>query len=218
MKTSITIFIFLLQPLFISAFAMSETKIPADSISEGKVFILNDDSEIIGKILSQTKDSINIITESEITIQIPINSISKIYDHNYFAKNIIYLDAASLLFVGYVNINYDYMLNINSSIRFGAGIGYLFEWEGPSHNYQGFSLMYNFLPGKNNSKFELGFGASYIKEEIEYYRSEYKSRFSVAITIGYRYQNRIEGMLFRIGASYLGYIGGLNLSLGYSFP
>lgn len=61
MKTAITILIFLLQALFISAKAMNEILVTDDSSSEEKSFIvLLDGSELIGKILSQNSDSLNI--------------------------------------------------------------------------------------------------------------------------------------------------------------
>lgn len=218
MKTSIIIFIFLLQALCLSASAMNETPIPADSSSEKKVIVLNDDSEIIGKILTQTKDSMNILTENGIIIQISVNSISNIYKHNYFVKNIIYIDAASIIISSYVNANYELMLNPNLSVRFGAGIGYSTGgFTGPSHNYQGISCMINFLPGKNISKYELGIGVYYIKEEIEYNNSEFKTKFGIAFSVGYRYQNKYGGMIFRTGFSSLGYGIGFHLSLGYAF-
>ena len=65
MKTSITIFIFLLQSLFISAFAMNEAPVSDDSSSiEKSLVVLLDGNEYIGKILSQSKDSINYITNN----------------------------------------------------------------------------------------------------------------------------------------------------------
>ncbi|TAL68971.1 MAG: hypothetical protein EPN82_08655 [Bacteroidetes bacterium] len=209
----IIIFIFLLQPFFISALAINETPIPFDSSSGNKVIILMDDSEIVGNIIEQSKSSLRIQKEDGIILRIPNSKIKIIYNQDYFVKNVIYLDMASCLWVGNININYERMIHPIWSIRIGAGIGYgVKDW-----CFQAITLMINFLPGKMYSKFEFGIGTSYVKEVINRYTYSYEMKFNIALAIGYRYQNIYEGMLYRIGFSYLGYGGGVHLSIGYAF-
>lgn len=217
MKTSITIFTFLIQALFISVYAMNESPVPADSSSDIKVIILNDDSELIGNITGQTKDSIRIFTDSGKTIQIPISSINKIYDKDYYAKNNIYVDAGSVLISSYININYERLLTKVITIRVGYGFGYLIRnlADGPTTNGESLGLLLNILVPDGNSKFELGFGAVYFMENIDFKPTA--NEFGFAFSIGYRYQPKYGGILFRAGLSKFYPCGGFHLSLGQAF-
>ncbi|MCL5991199.1 MAG: hypothetical protein M1419_03755 [Bacteroidetes bacterium] len=181
------------------------------------LIILKNDHKLKGRIISKTRDSVIMKVGPGLAAQISNSEIDDIYPNDYFARNVLYIDAASIIFVGYISANYDFMLNPFFSIRLGAGLGYELSFSGSSGYYRGVTGMMNFLPGGENSKFEFGIGASYVMEDREYYQSKNNNQVSVAFTIGYRYQNKYKGMLFRIGVSNLGYGGGLHLSLGYAF-
>ena len=224
MKSSITIFIFLLQALFISASAMNETPIPADSSSEIKVIFLRDFSELNGKIISQTKDTLNFLTEDGIIIQIPNSEIKNIYSLDYYAKNNIYFDAGFIQYINYYNINYERLLSKKISIRIGYGyaksLGSL--GDGAGKDGEILSLLCNFLLNKGESKFEIGIGATYCwkktQERInEDYQDIIERTYSFTPAVGYRYQPQYGGLFFKAGISIFYPGAGLNLSLGYTF-
>jgi hypothetical protein len=104
MKTSITILVFLLQAFFISASAMNEAPIPADSVSEEKsLIILDDGTEYVGRILSHSGDSIIFFTNYNKNVSIKNNKISIIVNlldlipssnYNYQSYKISFLDSS----------------------------------------------------------------------------------------------------------------------------
>ncbi|MBI5325539.1 MAG: hypothetical protein HZB41_09775 [Ignavibacteriae bacterium] len=197
---------------------MNEKPVSADSISKIKVIILNNELELVGIVTAQTKDSIYIITDRGMTIQIPILKINKIYDYDYFAKNIIYIDAASFLAIGYITLNYERMIADHFSLRTAYGYGYYFEIDfgggGEARYMNGFNLMANYLIGVKNSKFELGIGLCMTQVKIY---PRILEKFYPTFAIDYRYQPRFGGILFRVGLSEIFATGGINLSLGYTF-
>ncbi len=208
----------MLQALFISASAIKEASVPVDTSSLKKLIILNDDSEIVGNVTAQTNDSIYIVTDSGMTLQIPISSINKIYYHDYYTKNNVYIDAGYLLLIYYYNINYERMLTEYISLRLGYGyaetIGSL---AGGCCNKKGenLNILFNLLLFEGNSKVEIGLGVSYIG--FNKYYLDYNQIFSNSFSIGYRYQPKYGGIFFKVGISKFYPGAGLNLSLGYTF-
>ena len=138
-------------------------------------------------------------------------------------RNVIYYELGGTGF-GPVSVNYerDFLLNEKVVFAPGAGISLTrYINEGGTYNIQEhqifFPIQVNFLFGKKNHRFEAGYGMPLAVK---------KDRFGIVgsvyvLRLGYRYQNRKSGFLFRasINPSVIVFtptiMGGL--SVGYVF-
>jgi hypothetical protein len=182
-----------------------------------KRILMNDGHEISGKILYEHKDSVIIKVDSGVSAIVRKSGIDDIYDYNYYAKNILYIDLATVLLSGYCNISYERLFTNFISMRVGYGYGYLVHSiaDGPTTNGQTLCLLVNFLCFEGNSKLEFGMGATYLMEEEVFGPPKYKLGY--AFSCNYRYQPKYGGFIFKTGMSLL-YPGfGFNFAIGHAF-
>ncbi len=144
-------------------------------------------------------------------------------------KNVVQASAGAMVVVGAYGINYERLLvqfEDNSLIGLWgkAGLG---EWAEYGNNGGGYQrLMVGLLTGKSRGHLELNLGGArmYNKRGFENYwmindpqvkpiKSNYVQRNPVG-SLGYRFQKREGGFLFRTG---LGYPEGIFVGLGASF-
>lgn len=119
-------------------------------------------------------------------------------------NNIIYFDLSTLVIMGSISANYERILSDNFSLRGGIGFAYFTD-----KIYFPTMLMCNFLT-KGENKFEIGLGGSLITENY--------NPIKPAFSVGYRYQDKNDGFVFRTGLSWVFYYGmGFHLSLGKAF-
>ena len=149
----------------------------------------------------------------ETPMPIDSSSVTSIFHE----KNIIYIDIASLIFTGYINLNYERKISEHFSLRAGYGFGYFEINNGGFIDYEyknGFNFSFNFFLGEGNSKFEIDGGLCYIWTE----RNSYKTKIIYPIIeIDYRYQPQYGGMIYRVGIGTMFQCLGINISLGYTF-
>jgi len=96
----------------------------------------------------------------------------------------------------WTSINVDF--RINKSSRFSLGTTFYYHYEEEDDDVASFmpSVMYYYLRGKKNKRFEIGGGLSV----LPVWHNDVNYDFPIAFhfVIGYRYQKK-DGLLFRIG-------------------
>ncbi len=142
------------------------------------------------------------------------------------ARNTVYVEVATMLFVGGVSINYERVLTRQFSLRTGLGTGYYADFGGGvTKTAVGTLVMLNYLPSERDYKFEAGIGLSLLYFKDGFPGGDLLGRvdpgsLSVmpAIAIGYRYQQRDGGFFFRVGITYTYFmLTPLQVSFGYTF-
>lgn len=140
------------------------------------------------------------------------------------ARNSIYLELLGS--GGIYSFNYDRMFTENISGRIGVmyfpAVPSLFS---SVENLFIMPFTLNFLIGENSHKLELGAGIVYGQANVGITfnnETETSSAISETFTIGYRYQQRLGGFLFRIGFTPLFRFGEIfmpwgGISIGFSF-
>jgi hypothetical protein len=146
------------------------------------------------------------------------------------ATNIVYGEVATMVFWTWGSVNYERMLNERSSVRIGVGGGYFSVPAERAISGYGATVMYNYFPIGVEHRLELGIGvaianttgpsvdlppvyASFSDIPPELTRLWW---YGPAVSIGYRYQPRDGGFLFRVGATLVNLFGfPLQVSLGY---
>ncbi|MFH1051923.1 MAG: hypothetical protein V1779_13460 [bacterium] len=135
-----------------------------------------------------------------------------------YKKNIIYLDLSTLIIMGSISANYERLFSKNFSIRGGIGYSFLlkeyYTEMGSENRWDTYTtamiLLNAFTSGIN--KFEGGLGISVINDSYDRYS------FAPSGTIGYRYHNIKDGLIFRVGISGVYVYGlGVHLSVGKAF-
>lgn len=182
---------------------------------------------VTGDSISENYDSTHIKIKPGIAVQISNNDYDNIFENDYYAKNNLYIDFATVIFSGYINLNFERMITKFLSLKFGYGFGYyntlpILIFFPEIDFYSEYNLMLNLLIGKDNSKFDIGLGASYFRVLEQQHYNTGSRGFSPAISLGYRYQPRYGGLIFRFGGTWLFGDGdvsvcGLHFSLGYTF-
>jgi hypothetical protein len=116
-----------------------------------------------------------------------------------------------------ISINYERLIyegpKVKSTVRIGSGLPFKRE-------IHIIPLMVNLLVGRKSSHFEVGFGYEFI-----FLNNNYSKAFgAVTGVIGYRYQPRLTGFVFRAGLTpSIGIVGSLwggsiiGVSAGYKF-
>ncbi len=133
-------------------------------------------------------------------------------------KNIIYLDLSTLIIWGSLSANYERLISDNFSIRGGVGYSFLLKeyatengWEKRWDTYTTPMILINAYTS-GIKKFEGGLGISLINHSYD------KFSFVPSGTIGYRYHNVKDGLIFRVGVSMVYVYGlGVHLSFGKAF-
>lgn len=130
------------------------------------------------------------------------------------ARNVVYVELATLIAFGSISVNYERQIAQNFSLRGGIGL----SWQGLSYGpdrQNGLSglAMANLLApfAGNEQKVEIGAGACAGPALIG-------STIAPALALGYRNQPLRGGLMFRLGATWV-YGNGLpvQISLGYAF-
>jgi hypothetical protein len=130
-------------------------------------------------------------------------------------KNSIYLDGATLIYIGMSSLNYERSIFLSNHYKLfvGAGFGGWYLYPIPKE-YVGFSIpvSLNSLIGSGNNYFEADFG---VRHTFLSKRSD-KDRFQYfpVINFGYRFQrSNGKGLIFR---SFIGY-SGVGIGVGKAF-
>ena len=150
-------------------------------------------------------------------------SINIFGQENKIDKNVIYYELGGTGF-GPFSINYERDFSLNEKVVFAAGAGVsltkYIHVGGTNYikDYQLFiPIQINFLFGKKNHQFEIGYGMPIALKNDEFgiVGNIYVLRF------GYRYQHKQSGLLFRasINPSVIVYVPSImgGLSIGYTF-
>jgi hypothetical protein len=137
--------------------------------------------------------------------------------------NSIFLEVGGSGF-GYVSFNYDRLISNSFSIRIGySHTQFAFPIDITTNS---FPLLVNYLAGENNSRFEAGIGIAYVNLSAsgKLFSSsiDFKTNtLLLATALGYRYQPKDGGLLFRIDLTpFYGYGEVLfmyGISVGYTF-
>jgi hypothetical protein len=142
------------------------------------------------------------------------------------ARNTVYLEIATMLFVGGASINYERVLTQHLSIRTGLGTGYYADFgDKVTKTAVGDMVMLNYLIGGGDYHFEAGAGASlmYFKDGFtggDLWAPVSPGQWNVmpAVAIGYRYQQRDGGFFFRVGITYAYFmVTPVQFSFGHTF-
>jgi hypothetical protein len=123
----------------------------------------------------------------------------------------------------WTSINVDF--RINKSSRFSLGIAYYYYYEGEDEEQEEIvvssfipNIVYYYLRGEKNKKFEIGAGLGVTPVWHKDYN--FDSPIFFHSVIGYRYQKK-DGLLFRIGLTFNKYddlgLFFLGISFGHSF-
>lgn len=199
--------------IFVNTFLLAFVSLSAQE--EGKIIIISD---WIGKVIHAKE---NLYQNLSISQTVSSDS-GEITDH----QDVVYKEPGTAFFVELIgkplsSINIDF--RINKSSRFSLGIVSYSESkneDGKDKYVNSFmpNIMYYYLGGKKNKRFEIGGGFSV----RPIWHKEINGDFPLAFhgVIGYRYQKK-NGLLFRIGFTpsiypevFLPFIG---ISFGYSF-
>lgn len=199
--------------IFVNTFLLAFVSLSAQE--EGEIIIISD---WIGKVIHAKE---NLYQNLSISQTVSSDS-GEITDH----QDVVYKEPGTAFFVELIgkplsSINIDF--RINKSSRFSLGIVSYSESkneDGKDKYVNSFmpNIMYYYLGGKKNKRFEIGGGFSV----RPIWHKEINGDFPLAFhgVIGYRYQKK-NGLLFRIGFTpsiypevFLPFIG---ISFGYSF-
>jgi len=202
--------------LLIFIFTFFLTFIPLSAQEKGEIII----SDLIGEEIQIEKNQYNNLSEPHTT-----NSDSEeIHAH----QDTTYQEPGTAFFVEilgkpFSGINVDFP--INKSSRFSLGINGYYYYEEESEEQDEIvilsfipNIVYYYLRGKKNNRFEIGAGLGVMPVWNEDYN--FDSPILIHGVIGYRYQIK-DGLLFRIGLTFNKYqdlgLFFLGLSLGYSW-
>jgi len=120
------------------------------------------------------------------------------------AKNVMYVEVASILYFGWGTINYERIFTDNLSIRAGFGGGYAAQLDYPMLTGYGVLLMFNYFTKGPRHRFEAGIGVSMVQISGNF--DDYtwaKGRVVYpALSVSYRYQPREGGFFFRGGLTF----------------
>jgi hypothetical protein len=142
------------------------------------------------------------------------------------ARNTVYLEGATALYVGGASINYERVLTRDYSIRTGLGTGYYADLgDNIPKTAFGTMVMLNYLTSGSDYHFEAGAGASLLYFKDGFSGGDYMARVSPgqwsvmpAVAIGYRYQQRNGGFFFRVGITYTYFmVTPIQVSFGHTF-
>jgi hypothetical protein len=186
-----------------------------------QLFLAEGDYTVIAKKegYKETIKSVAIRKNANNDISIDIFSFAYIQNKkDTWKKNTIYFELLGN--GGVYSVNYDRLLSPSMSLRFG--VSYL-----PTGNDIStitIPIMFNFLAGGGNSKFEVGVGIMVFSVNNWFLSLPHGSPSSgVALTgfVGYRYQSNSSGSFYRIGVTpfygYRNFIPTIGLSGGFSF-
>lgn len=129
-----------------------------------------------------------------------------------FARNVCYVDLATLLYRGAISLNYERIWqDVGIRVGYGAGAG-LEDGTG-----SGFLVMANVFPAEGHN-FEIGAGVSVMWVSRFGHNEPRRTRVYPAGSLCYRIQPSDGGFFFRFGWSYVFYYGTpFTVSLGIAF-
>lgn len=133
-----------------------------------------------------------------------------------YIKNSIYVDCATLIYVGMYSFNYERTIFQTTQLKVNANVGVGgWYWTTISQKYKGYYSLpfsFNFLIGSGNNYFETDLGTRYtvVREGT----AKNKPPFFPIINLGYRYQRQDgKGLIFR---SFIGFTG-IGIGIGKAF-